>query len=67
MQKSVQRLWIYDPPSSEKHRMSDLWLDHVTVSSLLLTDTVVFQFYFIQFYINSESLYTVFTCATRTI
>lgn len=54
-------------PSSEKHRMADLWLDHVTGSSLLLTDTVVLQFYFIQFYINSESLYTVFTCATRTI
>lgn len=59
----VMDIW----PSSEKHRMSDLWLDHVTVSSLLLTDTVVFQFYFIQFYINSESLYTVFTCAARTI
>lgn len=24
--------------NSEKHRMSDLWLDHVTVSSLLLTE-----------------------------
>lgn len=58
---------IMTPPSWEKHRLSDLWLDHVTVSSFLLTDTAVFQFYFIQFYINSESLYTVFTCATRTI
>lgn len=37
--------------NSEKHKMSDLWLDHVTVSSLLLTERTQWGF-FILYYIT---------------
>lgn len=42
MQKYIQRLWVYDP--MQRNRISDLWLDHVTGSSLLLTETTQWFF-----------------------